>query len=54
MFLTFLPNDGSYRRPFVSIIKNLIRDNEWELLGKVLAITDVTARWREFQTRCLF
>jgi hypothetical protein len=27
--LTFLPKDGSYRCPFVSIIKNLIRDNEW-------------------------
>jgi hypothetical protein len=26
--LTFIPNDGSYRCPFVSIIKNLIRDNE--------------------------
>jgi hypothetical protein len=26
--LTFLPNDGSYRCPFVRIIKNLIRDNE--------------------------
>jgi hypothetical protein len=25
-----------------------------ELLGKVLAITDVTAHWHEFQTRCLF
>jgi hypothetical protein len=24
-----------------------------ELLAKVLAITDITAHWREFQTRCL-
>jgi hypothetical protein len=25
-----------------------------ELLVKVLAITDVTAHWCEFQTRCVF